>query len=87
MVRFREQGIVNTHYRTQDFVTAAFLACCGFDADLQLVRPGRVEFFFVASPELDQNIRSYRRGEARVPPGAFHLCQIELRRQMDDVLR
>ena len=73
-------------YRTQDFVTAAYLACCGFDPELRQIRPGRVEFVFTVDPELEQAIRAYRRGEARVPPGAFHLCQIELRRRMDEVL-
>ncbi len=78
---------MNTHYRTQDFVTAAYLTCCGLDPKLEQVRPGRVEFVFAVSPDLNKAIREYRRGEARVPPGAFHICQVELRRRMDDALR
>jgi hypothetical protein len=73
-------------FETQDFVTAVYLTCCGFRPELRQVRPGRIEFVFGASEELEDALRPFRRGEARVSPGAFHLCQIELRRGMDRVL-
>ena len=78
---------MNEEYRTQDFVTAAYLACDGFDLELERVQPGRVEFVAPGSAELRRALTAYRRGEARVPPGAFHLCQVELRRRMDSALR
>lgn len=73
-------------YVTQDLVTACYLACCGFEPEVQQVSAGRVEFVFKRSAELDDALRAFRTGEARVPPAAFHTCQIELRRRMDAAL-
>ena len=74
-------------YRTQDFVTAAYLICSGLEPDLEAVSRERVEFVFDATLKLRDALQLHRSGEARVPPSAFHLCMVELRRRMREALQ
>ena len=74
-------------YRTQDFVVASYFVCSGFEPEIQTVSRDRVEFVFAAAPKLRDTLQLYRSGAARVPPSAFHLCMVELRRRMREVLQ
>ena len=73
-------------YRTQDFVTAVYLTCAGFQPEVERVAPGRVEFIFASTERLRSAVREFRAGDARVSPSGFHISQVELRREMDRVL-
>lgn len=74
-------------YETDNLVTAAYLRCSGFDAEIEKVNSVRVDFIFPYNDELNVALRDLRTGEARVPPREFHNCVIELRRELQDELR
>lgn len=65
-------------FTTDSLPLAAFLACQGHTADLQVSDRGRALFVVPLSPELDADLRAYQDGSARVPPGAYEAARLQL---------